>query len=60
MAEERITLDDLRRKLDQLNRAVAVDLRRRRPEIFAGAAAALAAAVLVSYFVGKRRGRRSR
>ncbi|MDP1809454.1 MAG: hypothetical protein Q8L35_07965 [Actinomycetota bacterium] len=58
MEEQRITLNDLRRKIDQLNRAVAADLTSRRSKLYAGAAAALAAAVLVSYFVGKKHGRR--
>jgi len=58
MEETRISLDDLRQKIDRLNHVVISSIRKRRPELYIGAAAVVAAAVCIGYFAGKRRGRR--
>ncbi len=59
MAEnKKITLEDLNMKLSQINQALAREIRSRQFELLAGGVAVVAAAVYLSYFIGKRRGRR--
>ena len=55
---EKITLNDLKEKMDQVSVAIITGVKINRLKIYAGGAAFLVAAVGVAYLVGKRRGRR--
>lgn len=58
MTEPKITRDDLRYKIDQLNRAASASIKSNRLEVYVGTAVAAAAAIFISYRIGKCRGRR--
>ena len=58
--QDRVTRADLENKFRSLQRQVTGDVEERKSMVVAGAVGAGLLALLVSYLLGRRRGRRSR